>query len=203
MRAKAIVSGLVGVAAVLACGTGALAATTIKGILFFEPDPVGNAYDGSQFSTPPGVGNVAGPTVTVGPGVEFGYEDPANTDTADFTETSLKIEDVTDASQGGAAPWQQIFTANTPGFFSNIVEGTDSFPNGVTFQVTDNKVTDDTLTLNWGGSLASATQDVSFTFGSAAPEPASWALIMLGVGAIGAGLRFSKRGQLGAQKTAA
>jgi len=163
----------------IAAGTSAMAATTINGEIYFGGGST-NYYDPANGFVPTGVNNEAGLPVTVDGGTEFGYEDSANLDAADFTSKHLTI---TDLVFEDAAPWEQRFTASTPGFFNNLTLVSTNFT-GLTYSVTGN-----TLKLNWGGTDSPDLFTADFSFGSAVPEPATWAMLIGGFGLAGGALR--------------
>jgi len=165
----------------IAAGASAMAATTIKGELYFDGGST-NYYDPANGFVPAGFNNETGSTVAVDGGTEFGFQDSANLDAADFTSTHLTITDVVFED---ALPWEQRFTASTPGFFNGITLLSSNFT-GLTYSVAG-----DTLKLNWVGTNSSS--DIPFVaefgFGSAVPEPATWAMLIGGFGLAGAALR--------------
>jgi hypothetical protein len=156
-------------------------ATTITGSLQFGSGSP-NFYDQANGFVPGGFGNTGGTAVAIGAGTEFGFMDGANFDTANFTENSLVLTDVV---SGGATNWTQIFTANSAGFFNSIALGDNNF-SGLTYGVAN-----DTLTVNWVGTeQRQATYAANFTFGGGAvPEPATWAMMILGFGLVGGAMR--------------
>jgi hypothetical protein len=168
-------------------------ATTISGSINFGGG--GNGYDPAGGSVPPGYGNDTGTTVAVGPGIEFGYVDTFNTDTADFTNTSLTIGDITKGF--GAVSWEQTFTASTPGFFKDLTLVGGSFT-GLSYGVSG-----DTLTVDWEGTYTqglpfSGSYSDQFTFAGGVPEPTTWALMLIGFGGLGAAMRASRGKRVGA-----
>jgi len=148
--------------------------TTIQGAIYFAGGTT-NYYDPANGFVPGGYGNSSGLPITV-PGT-FGFEDGANLDTAAFTTTSLSIEDVTNSS---ASNWTQTFTASTPGFFSGLVETSDSF-DPISYSLTGN-----TLTVQWGGTDTAGTGVADFSFGaSATPLPSTWTMLIAGFVGLG------------------
>ena len=125
-----------------------------------------------------------------GAGVEFGFNDNATLIRADFTSTSLTLTDLCELAGGcHDASVHLVFTASTPGFFSNFqgVGGINDFPGTKNASVTG---AGDTLTLDWGGAdpvAFNVTFDANFTFGStsATPLPATLPLFAGGAGLIG------------------
>ena len=174
-----------GIAALIfGVGVAGANATVIDGAIYFGGGAT-NFYDPAQGYVPSGYDNATSPSITV-PGV-FGFQDVANLDTAAFTSTSLKIEDVT---YKNAVNWTQTFTADTAGFFSNLQLVSDSFPSGVTYSVAGN-----TLTVNWGGTSSTGDAVAMFSFGGAVPEPSTWAMMTLGFAGLGfAGWRARRSG---------
>jgi hypothetical protein len=144
-----------------------------------------NYYNPANGFVPAGYGNTGGTTVAIGAGTEFGFADSVNTDTADFTATSLLLKDVVG---GSANNWTQIFTASQAGFFNNIALGASNF-SGLTYLVTGN-----TLRVDWIGTESRGTYAANFSFGAAAvPEPATWAMMLVGFGMMGAAMRYRRR----------
>ena len=173
--------------ALSAAACGSASATTMFGSLKFfgVPDTVSNFYDPANGLVPAGYGNSAGLPVTVAGGVEFGFMDPANQYTADFTANSLTLQGILDTTEGNAAKWQQVFTASTPGFFSALSLTSDNFPNGVIYSLND-----DTLTVTWNvleetGGGPSGTYFAEFEFTGTTPLPAALPLFASGLGGLG------------------
>jgi hypothetical protein len=142
-----------------ASATTMLPPTTIFGSLEFA-GVTGNFYDPKNGFVPSGFGNSGGLPVMLGAGVEFGAVFPTSTDTADFTSTSLVLQNVT--SLGGVRAWTQTFTASTPDFFSGSTLVQNTLPGGVTFNADG-----DTLTVQWGGRTDPGTGAATFSFNGA------------------------------------
>src|SRR5664279_1268788 len=87
--------------AVLLSSAGA-SATTINGDLTFTGSAL-NAFDPANGLVPAGYGNSSQSTaVTVGPGVEFGHQEPGLVlVTADFTANSLVFQNTCVSPEGG------------------------------------------------------------------------------------------------------
>lgn len=167
---------IAGAVAALACSASANAATTITGSITFGGGG-GNGYDPS--------------TLTLSPDADFDYLDSYNHDTADFTSTSLSIGDQMFCC--GALPWRQIFTASTPGYFSDVKLL------GSTFTELSYQVSGDTLTLDWAGTYSQGLPyvgDYNATFSLGVPETSTWTMMILGVGGVGAALRRRRRAGL-------
>lgn len=163
-------SMLVFAAALAAATATPAAAQTITGSLAFGTPANGNFFNPS--------------TATIGNGVEFTYQDAANLDTADFTGTSLTIKDVT-SPNSNAAQFFMSFTSNVAGFFDNAAFSNNGF--GGSFVVNGNTLTFTAPQFNTSGTRTSV-----ITFAGAAgavPEPATWAMMVIGFGAVGGALR--------------
>src|SRR5664279_414118 len=149
-------------------------ATTINGDLTFTGSGALNGFDPANGFVPAGYGNSSQSTaVTVGPGVEFGHQEPGLVlVTADFTANSLVFQN-TCVSPGGSCVNSVLtvgltatFTASTPGFFDSLLKTGDTFVGGVT-----DTVAGDTLTISWAGSRDwSGSQDATFTFAAPVSE---------------------------------
>jgi hypothetical protein len=175
--------------ALLVSGTAhaALTGTPVSGTLMFGGGAV-NYFDPTNGFVPPGFGNTSGTSVVVGSGTEFGYADQSNTDTADFTDTQLIVTDL--LARGLSTSWTMTFTSAA---FGSITLNTSSFSPDLTYSLLGN-----TVTIHWAGTTAvpqGTSYRAIFDIGSAAavPEPATWALMLLGFGAIGVAVRRKGR----------
>lgn len=158
-------------------------AQNITGTLTFGASTGTNYFDPAQGYVPAGYGNIAGTTVAIGSGTEFGFQDGSNIDTANFTGNSLTIIDQTIGN--GASIFYMTFTSSVAGFFNNAAFSSNGF--GGTFSVAGN-----TLTFMAPQSSGNVTRTSVITFdgaNGAVPEPATWAMMVLGFGAVGATLR--------------
>jgi hypothetical protein len=169
-------------AALLLASSMPASAVTITGVM----DIFGsNYFDPANGFVPAGYGNQSGTSVVIGSGIEFGFDDGANLDTADFTNTSLTISDLTGPNHN-SVPISYSFTADVAGFFGNLHLVSSSLPG--TYSVSGN-----TLTYNADAISDSGTRSVVFSFsGGAVPEPASWAMFIGGFGLIGGAMRRRK-----------
>jgi hypothetical protein len=161
------------------------AAVDITGFLKFGFDP-SNYYDPAEGGVPPGYGNTTGETVTVGPGVEFGYGGGGFLDTADITTTTLKL--TTTAQVVGTT--FHIFTPSAPGFFDGITLVSATFDD-FTWSVNNG-----VLGMGWLGTFTPGTYAAEFAFGRDAPgipEPHAWAIMIMGFSGAGAALRARRR----------
>ena len=178
----------------------ALAGTTITGSLQIGGTGT-NFYDPAYALVFQNYGNHSTATnVAVGTGIEFGHDNtrPGGANTADFTPTSLLLTDISALTSkfGFDDPWTQTFTSSTPGFFNHIKAGASTFPNAL-----DYTVTGDTLTVTNGGFIVNSVQPETFTANftfdgpgaSAAPEPATWGMMLVGFGTMGASMRYRRR----------
>ncbi|HVG27987.1 MAG TPA: PEP-CTERM sorting domain-containing protein, partial [Acidobacteriaceae bacterium] len=125
---------------------------------------------------PAGYGNTASSTVTIGPGVEFGYTDGFNTDTTNFTATGVTF---TDSNAARGINSTIFLTFSDPAFTGFTLGPTDYLDASVTY-------VGNTLSLTIPGRPVPANNTGSITLNyvpSAVPEPGSLAL--LGTGALG------------------
>ena len=148
--------------------------TSVTGVLHIQ-GLAPNYFDPANGLVPPGYGNSTGTTVTIGPGIEFGISDPGNTDTADFTGSSLTI---TDVIHSAASPFEMDFTDPAFTGFTQLTNNT-----GFTYSFSAN-----TLKVFYAGSLNSglATTTFSYTTGAVnavTPEPS--AMVLTGTGLLG------------------
>ena len=159
-----------------------LVGTSVTGSLRFNGVPT-NYFNAANGFVPAGYGNSSGsPTVTIGPGPEFGFNDSANLDTANFTGNMLTItgECLRSSCTGNGSVQYSFTDAAFAGlnltFLSNGLNLTGSL-NGTT------------LTLQQGtGIPANGTASSTFSLTPAAvtPEPSSFALLGTGIlGVIG------------------
>ena len=151
-----------------------------------------NFFDPGIGYVPSGYGNSTSPSgVTIGSGTEFGFADGANTDTANFTDTQLFLSYV---SSGGSAPIAFSFTSLTPGAFAGISLVSSDFTVPLFYSLVG-----DTITVGWdeifytqGQQTFSAVFDIKPGVGGAVPEPGTWAMMLLGFGAMGLALRRNR-----------
>ena len=135
-----------------------------------------NWFDPANGFVPAGYGNSASNVnVTIGPGVEFGFQDSFNTDTADFTGTQLIIQDVVN---GFASDLNFTMMFTNPGYTGISLVGS-SFPGSFTYSLDANFIT-----INWGGGNVEGVKTAVFDL-QAVPEPGS--MMLLGSGLIGLG----------------
>jgi hypothetical protein len=104
-------------------------------------------------------------TVTIAnPGIEFGYQDGINTNTANFTDNTLTLTDVSLLNSIG---FTYTFEDSAFGGLA-MTTLSDSFPNGIGASLDG-----DTITLNFSGLSNPGTYSASYSLDSAAPEPRS------------------------------
>src|SRR5712672_605140 len=150
-----------------------LVGTSVIGGLF--AGDATNLFDPINGHVPAGFSNTAGTTVTVvNRGIEFGYQDPANTITVDITSSQIIITDVliTNGTNGALT-----FTLKDSAF-SDISSVSDNFAGGAFSLVGD------TFTFTTGSFPGPGTFNAVFNVG-AVPEPSTWAMMILGFGGVG------------------
>ena len=163
-----------------------LAGTQVDGSLSFNGNSI-NYFDPAFGFVPAGVGNSTSANgVTIGSGTEFGFSQSGTFDImADFTDDQLVLqEDIFLSALFN--PQQFTFTSLTPGSFAGLSLASSNFT-GLTYGVSG-----DTITINWtGGAMSRGTQlqAVFDILPAAVPEPATWAMMLLGFAGIGVAMR--------------
>ena len=181
---------MIGFAAVaMMCASGApsawaasLLGTQVNGVMNVSSDAVTNYFDPVNGWVPAGYGNSSSPNnVVIGSGVEFGYSDGANTDTADFSDTQLTLMDVSDSFFRGSLSVAYIFT-DTAFIGKTISSVSDDFPSAVIASIVG-----DVLTLNMPAFeiTQSETFQATFDIAGTTPLPAALPLFMSGCGVLG------------------
>jgi hypothetical protein len=154
--------------------------TSVTGVLNFGGG-VTNYFNSSNGFVPAGCQNsgLGSATVTiVDPTVEFCFADGANTDSAQFTDTTITL---TDLSVGGGTFWTMTFTDVAFGT-AGLEEVSDNFPNGgVTLTRFGNQLIFSQPAFGVGGNF-SATYRVNGTI----PEPMTLTLFGSGLAALAA-----------------
>lgn len=111
-------------------------------------------------------------TVAIRAGLEFASADIADTDTVDFTGTTLTI---VDTNRHGAAPFEMDFTDTA---FASFMQTSNNF--GYTYSFSG-----DTLKVFYEGNLHPGTYTTTFTYtttdAAVTPEPSSLALFITGL----------------------
>ena len=165
----------------------------VDGSLTFNGSP--NTFDPTNGAVPTGYLNETGTTVTIQePAIEFGYEDGANRDTANFTDTTLTIRDLVKISSSVSGqsndPFEMTFTSVIPGLFASISLISDDFSP----VLTSYSLTGDAITIDWAGGPVTVGQDFVAVFNietNAVLEPPT--LVLMGVGLAGMGLGKRRR----------
>jgi uncharacterized membrane protein len=168
-------------------GNATLVGTAVTGSLTFSGDP-SNYFDPGYGFVPAGYLNTSGTTVTVSDSaVEFGYDDGASRISANFSDSSVTISDLTELP-GPTNAFRLTFTdAAFTG--QHLVAGADSLP------LSDYSLSGDVITLDYLGGNPSQEQtlDAVFTVTSA-PEPAT--LGFIAISALLLRLRRPRRAEL-------
>jgi len=163
------------------CGEAApLLGTQVTGAINFGGGST-NYYNPANGFVPAGCLNTAGgTTVTIAePAVEFCFQDAANRDTANFTDTTITL---TDQVFSGAINWTQTFT-NVVFLGLTFTEIADNFPTGGVTLVQIG----DQLQFTWAGTGTPGTFSATYQVNRvAAPEPASAGLLLMGLAAAAA-----------------
>jgi hypothetical protein len=152
---------------------GALIGTSVTGSLNFDGNPA-NFFDPAYGFVPARFENAAGPTVTIDDfAPEFGFNDGANRDIANFTDGRLVIRDR--ATGGGS---QKITLSFTDDAFAGISLVSSNFRKPIQYDIVGDEI-DITIPKFARDGRYRAVFDVTST-----PEPESLGLIGLGIGVI-------------------
>lgn len=161
--------------------------TSVTGSLTFSGFGTTNYFDSANGFVPSsGYGNSGGlTTVTIGPGVEFAFQSPANFDTADFDGTTLAITDV--SVIGSSNGFEMKFTDPA---FTGFALMSDTL--GISYNFSGTTVTVDFAGGNIKGS-GSAIFSYTSVSGPPPPVPEPGTLQLLGTGLLGAGYILRRR----------
>ena len=165
-----------------------LTGTQVNGTLTFNGGGL-NAFDPANGYVPAGYGNSTSANgVTIGSGTEFGFNDGANLDIANFTDTQLIIGDLPSGNYIDN-PLEMTFTTLTPGAFAELSLVSSNFT-GLTYNLVG-----DTITIDWTGGTVAGNQQMQAVFNitGGVPEPATWAMMLLGFAGMGFVMRRSER----------
>jgi PEP-CTERM motif len=153
---------------------GALIGTSVTGSLNFDGNPA-NFFDPASGFVPGRFENAAGPTVTIDDfAPEFGFNDGANRDIANFTDGRLVIRDR--ATGGGS---QKITLTFTDDAFAGISLVSSNFRKPIQYDIVGDEI-DITIPKFGRNGRYRAVFDVTTT--ASTPEPESLGLIGLGIG---------------------
>ncbi len=147
-------------------GNATLVGTAVTGSLSFSGDP-SNYFDPGYGFVPAGFLNLSGTTVTVSDSAaEFGYDDGASRISANFSDSSVTINDLIELS-GATNAFRLTFTdAAFAG--RHLVAGANSLP------LSDYSLNGDVITLDYPGGNPSQGQTLTAVFTiTSAPEPAT------------------------------
>jgi len=177
--ALAAILGALGAVASGPVANATLIGTSVSGqMLVFDTAP--NDFDPVNGHVPSGYGNSSphGPlNVTIGSGTEFGYQDPADTITVDFTATGVTLRD---DSGGNFNPVTYVFTDSAfLGATTAVIS--DNFVPAVTASLVGDVLTLSAPILPDPGTFTAA---FSITTATSAPEPQSLTLLAGFVGGL-------------------
>jgi hypothetical protein len=191
MRVYKLMAPVLFLGALSANAWAGLVGTSVTGSLTFGNVST-NYFDSSNNFVPSGCANsgAGGTTVTVtDPTAEFCFLDPVNRDTANFSDTSLTITDISISSIG---PFTMSFVL-APGVVTSVSELSDTFASGgLSFSFVGNQ-----LTISLANSISSpGTYSAVYAFSAAAatvPEPTTLSMAALLI-ALAGSLSLRRRG---------
>lgn len=123
-------------------------------------------------------------TFTVGSGIESTVTVDGIPISIDFANSSLTL--TTPSVSWSSSAFNGLVFTNNSGVFSSILSETGIDPSRIS-------VTGKRLAINWNGMSFNSGDKVFLSFASGGvPEPATWALMILGFGAIGFAMRRAK-----------
>lgn len=127
-----------------------------------------------------GFNKFSSPSAVIGSGIEFSYSDYYNDDTADFSGSQLTITDHIKLNANG---WAMTFAV--PAGFSGLSLASSDFSPGLSYKLSDGQIV-----LDWAGKGSATTYTAVFNIDAAGlavdpvPEPASYAMLLAGLGVV-------------------